>query len=433
MSAASQVYVNTTGSDSNPGTIDQPFLTIGKGIDSVDPEGTVNVANGNYSGTGNTGILISKNMIIVGQSQKGTIINGTNSAQIFHIYPSDVNVTIMNLTFANGYSAASFEHPDNPGFGGAIANDGYCTVSGCTFISNTATMAGGAIWSDVGLIVNECTFTGNNAPGIGGGAILINQGSCTISGCTFTGNTAQYGGAIINGGSCTVNFCRFYGNTASNGTAIANVGAQMNAENNWWGSNTNPMNVPNLITSTLTFRGNPLNGGAVDADPWIIMAYSVTPTTIRQGTTSALTADFRYNSNGDYLDPAIGHLPDGAPVKFKTTLGNVGSKSIVIGTLNGFAIATLRGDEGAGEALTSANLDNQVLAAIVTINAAVINTNDNPVTGGNGSSVDDEDGSTNKVNAATKTIPMQQTGVPLAGLILAVLAIFGGLKLPRRK
>ena len=39
---------------------------------------------------------------------------------------------------------------------------------------------------------------------------------------------------------------------------------------------------------------------------------------------------------------------------------------------------------------------------------------------------------TNTVNAATQTITMQHTGMPIAGLVLAILAIFSGM-LPRRK
>lgn len=434
VSAASQVYVNTTGNDiTGDGTQANPYQTIGKGIGSVDLNGTVNIANGNYSGTGNTGIIISKNMTIVGQSQTGTIINGTNSAQIFHIYSSDVNVTIWNLTFANGFAAAD---PVNQGYGGAIGNDGTCTISGCTFTGNTAARTGGAIWSDVRLVVNDCTFIGNTA-NLAGGAICINDCNCTISGCTFTGNTAQYGGAIVNSQDCTVNFSRFYGNTASIGSAILNVGNPLNAENNWWGSNANPMSVPNLIATTLTIGNNQVTGGAVDADPWIIMAYSVIPTTIHQGATSVLTADFRYNSDREYLNPALGHLPNGAPVTFKTNLGNVGSKSIVIGTLNGVATATLRGDETAGEALTSATLDGQLLTAPVIITQITSGTD--PSTNSNGSSTNSTSSPTanaassiSKVNTI-KTIPMQPTGVPLTGLVLAVLAVFSGLVLPKRK
>jgi uncharacterized repeat protein (TIGR01451 family) len=41
----------------------------------------------------------------------------------------------------------------------------------------------------------------------------------------------------------------------------------------------------------------------------------------------------------------------------------------------------------------------------------------------------------NTVNAAstTKTIPMQTTGMPIAGLVLAILAVLGGTLVPRKK
>jgi hypothetical protein len=48
---------------------------------------------------------------------------------------SGVNVTIQNLTLANG----------NASYGGAIYNNGTLTVSDCIFINNKATALGGAI------------------------------------------------------------------------------------------------------------------------------------------------------------------------------------------------------------------------------------------------------------------------------------------------
>jgi len=39
----------------------------------------------------------------------------------------------------------------------------------------------------------------------------------------------------------------------------------------------------------------------------------------------------------------------------------------------------------------------------------------------------------NEVKAVTKTIPMRHTGLPLTGLVLAVLAVFSGLIMPKRK
>lgn len=41
-------YVSTSGSDSNPGTIDRPFRTIQKGVDTVAADGTVYVRGGTY-------------------------------------------------------------------------------------------------------------------------------------------------------------------------------------------------------------------------------------------------------------------------------------------------------------------------------------------------------------------------------------------------
>jgi uncharacterized repeat protein (TIGR01451 family) len=39
----------------------------------------------------------------------------------------------------------------------------------------------------------------------------------------------------------------------------------------------------------------------------------------------------------------------------------------------------------------------------------------------------------NTVKAASKTIPLQKTGLPLAGIVLAILAVFSGLVMPKRK
>jgi autotransporter family porin len=126
-----------------------------------------------------------------------------------------------------------------------------------------------------------------------------------------------------------------------------------------WGSNK-----PDFAT---LIKGNE----PVDYDPWLVMRFSANPTTIQQGATSPLTADFRYDSNGVFHNPALGHIPDGAPVTFTTTLSNVGSKSVVHYTLNGIATAILYADEGIGKALVSAFADSQdPLTATVTILAA---------------------------------------------------------------
>ena len=113
--SSSIIYVNGSyGNDSWNGTSwATAKLTIQNATGTVSNGGTVNIANGIYAGVNNTNITINKNMTIRGQSKSSTIINGTGTAQIFQILRG-MNVTIENLTFANGKATA----------GGAINNLG---------------------------------------------------------------------------------------------------------------------------------------------------------------------------------------------------------------------------------------------------------------------------------------------------------------------
>lgn len=82
-----------------------PKLSIKNATGTVNKNGTVNIANGVYTGVNNTNITINKNMAIKGQSKESTIINGTGTNWIFHI-PGGINVTITNLTLTNGKSTS---------------------------------------------------------------------------------------------------------------------------------------------------------------------------------------------------------------------------------------------------------------------------------------------------------------------------------------
>jgi len=200
------------------------YLNISSAYDNASDNGdTILIAEGQYSGEGNTNITIAKNITIQGQSQSRTIINGTGTNWIFHIQPG-CNVLIRNLTLTNGTR-------DN---GGAIYNTGNLTVENCTFTNNTA-FAGGAIYNycyagSVVCNVTNSTFTNNTATYYDGGGAICNIGSvvCNLTNSTFTNNTAaNYGGAIYNycgSGSlvCNVTNCNFTNNTAFAGGAIYN-------------------------------------------------------------------------------------------------------------------------------------------------------------------------------------------------------------------
>ena len=77
--------------------------------------------------------------------------------------------------------------------------------------------------------------------------------------------------------------------------------------------------------------------------------------------------------------------------------------------VNGLALAILRADEGAGLAWLTARLDSELLTLAMTINPAVVSA------------------------STTKTIGMQKTGLPVAGIYLSLLLVMGGLLSTRKE
>jgi hypothetical protein len=252
------IYVNGSGNDSWDGHLaiwngtSGPKASIKNATGTVNTGGTVNIADGIYSGAQNTNITIFKSMNIKGQSQEGTIINGTNTNCMFSIFPG-CNVTITNLTMCNGLTAN--------GGGAAINCAGNLTISNCLFKYNNASV-GGAISTRQGsfLIIKNSDFIGNVAsmsPGYGGGAIYNDQSTyLMLIACNFTSNTGNSGGAVSNAGNVTVSDSNFTNNTANNGGALFNY------------CSTLPINGYTMIVNNCNFNGNCANGygGAITSN-----------------------------------------------------------------------------------------------------------------------------------------------------------------------
>jgi predicted outer membrane repeat protein len=216
------MYINgSSGNDNNDGlSWETSKLTIKNATSSVVDHGVVNIADGEYTGTSNTNVVIDKNMQIIGQSREGTIINGANTTRLF-IVMNGVNVTITNLTLVNG----------NEFMGGAILNNANLTVNNCDFINNTATNGGGAIYSNkdhpnVNLALTNCNFYNNSAHD-GGAICSLQNGSdiiLTITNCIFMNNSAKNGGGgAITAVGMSISGSLFDNNTASMGGAIQGV------------------------------------------------------------------------------------------------------------------------------------------------------------------------------------------------------------------
>jgi autotransporter family porin len=295
VSAASgdTIYVNgnsTLGNDDwdgqyatyQPSTTHGPKYSIKNATRTVNIGGTVNIANGQYTGINNTQIIIDKNMNITGQSNAGTIINGTGTNWIFQII-SGITLNIKKITITNGTRS----------YGGAIYNQGNLNITGCTFTNNTATFAAGAIINDGGtLSITNCTFTSNAATSYGGaifniatgilnvtggtfnfntatmgyGGAIYNDNAMNITGSTFTSNAAtNYGGAIYNNAVLPVSVtgCTLTGNNASGGSAIYNDDGTLTITGSTFSNNKANNNGAIYTVGTLTVRDCTFTGNSV--------------------------------------------------------------------------------------------------------------------------------------------------------------------------
>lgn len=168
---------------------------------------------------------------------------------------------------------------------------------------------------------------------------------------------------------------------------------------NWYGTNS--------PDAAKFFEGN----GTINYTPWQVLNINASPSTINAGENSTITADVYQDSAGGDHSADAAMFFSGPNVTFTTNLGNVGSKSVTAPWINGLATAILRADEGPGIATVTA-ADYQTVPTRVTILGA--------------SKI-----STAVVNA--QTIGMQNTGIPLAGIVLAILMVLGGFISTKKK
>ena len=302
---------------------------------------------------------------------------------------SGESLTLVNCVFDNNILPAG-------AFGGAavcMQISGNLFVEYCTFTNNVSNDAdGGAILFIIfsgyngNLLVNNSTFTGNsvNLPGAAtsnGGAIsFIGQGgiessfNVTIDSNTFISNTADGSGGAISANNSAdlsisqVHFNRFFNNTCaasalSSGLHFVESSGSVNAENNWWGCNTNP--VSGASTSPCNQAGGDVaGGGSLDANPWLQLKVTASPGTICSstpstlGNTSTITASFLNNSDGTAIPVAGIYRMIGLPVTWgPTTLGSLSGQETTI-QASGTATALFTSNGTGGTATVNAQVDN---------------------------------------------------------------------------
>jgi hypothetical protein len=365
----------------------------------INPAGTTNNVITNVSGIRFQNAFLSSDLFGGAAIDAG---GGTGNA-----------LTVTNCTFDNNVLPAN-------AFGGAavcMQVSGNLTVDNSTFTNNVSNDAdGGAIFfvifngagrSGV-LSVTNSTFTGNSVvfPGAGtsnGGAIaftgqggIVGSFNATITNNTFISNTADgLGGAISANNSPNlsipqIHFNRFFNNTSaasalSSGLHFAESSGSVNAENNWWGCNSNPVN--GVSTSPCNQAGGDVaGGGALDANPWLQLRNTPAAATIVTGQTTTISADILGLSSGGSTSaanlaglltfPSVSSTIFSLPVRGNLSATNGQFVSGVANLTPTFTASS------AGAGSTSATADNQTIAGAITINKANTTTSitNNPAT-----------------------------------------------------
>ncbi len=211
------VYVNATGgnNDNDGGSWATAVQTLAYALTILNPNGTVHIANGNYTGISNYNLNLTFNCSFLGESVAGVILDAVEQGRFFNI-SSGVNVSFANMTFRNGKSS---------GNGGAIYNEGVLAISDCRFENNTARLGG--VIANKGAVINNIsysTLTVNKATNVGG---AIFNGTITVKESNFTNNSAaSLAGALyleLNSVLNSIN-CNFINNSGADSASTQNYG-----------------------------------------------------------------------------------------------------------------------------------------------------------------------------------------------------------------
>ena len=250
-------------------------------------------------------------------------------------------VTETNNTFTN--NTANYN-------GGAIYNAGTFTVDNSIFKDNNA-QSGGAIYNNNNLIITNSTLSNNTA--LNGGAFYNYDATLNVIRNTITNNTATVEGSAIyncnDGRAGTVNsvveFNRIIGNINSN-SEIYSTDDSVNANLNWWGSNSNPSGFVN---------------SDVNITCWLVLSANANPITIPNNSNATINVDLQHDNMGNLESSSI---PDGVLVNYIPTLGNMPISSIIV---DGKTQSSLYSGVKSGVDIISVKVDNQLVKTVVTI------------------------------------------------------------------
>ncbi|MFN8459987.1 MAG: hypothetical protein U0401_35945, partial [Anaerolineae bacterium] len=163
---------------------------------------------------------ISRNLTINGGGD--ITLSGGNQARVFRV-ETGANLTLQNLTVANGRVHRPSDSTGTIEAGGGLFNLGTVNLQNVILSSNEADQGGGIHNSGNLYITDHSKLSGNTATIKDGGAIY-NDGALALADSTIGGNKAAGGGGILNWGSGQVEISKsiIANNQAVNGGGIEN-------------------------------------------------------------------------------------------------------------------------------------------------------------------------------------------------------------------
>jgi hypothetical protein len=283
----------TTLADSGPGSLRDAIVAANAapGADTINfaarLRGTIHLASQ---------LTVSDDLTINGPGANKVTVSGDNAVRVLDVTGSSTDLTIQDLTIANGLASV----PAGIAYGGGILSEGadvtlgHVALSGNHAAGNNA--AGGAVASLGGsLAIDHSDVTDNGTHSddgqiTWGGAIFTDKSAvASIDHATFTANKAiggnANGGSIgsVGGSQATIDHCSFDANQAVGDADDGSFGGAIEAQSTGFTTNA----VVNVSIAHCTFTGNTSsvrtaaagadvagvgNGGAIDLEDRAVMS-----------------------------------------------------------------------------------------------------------------------------------------------------------------